>query len=182
MANGNGIRGLQRTLPLDLAAPFGQAVRHESGPTIGRQLQVYLPEVYPIPSAVEFNTSVSKATAAAETNIDIGLTVQLPESNIGIVRGVTIEITDMLTTTNVTWSMLFNGAPVPGYNNLSIFPRSAPFVSNAFDSFVRVPQGVKITFNYTNTDGGTYTIGAAVSGWFWPQSLGNLWVQHGPQV
>jgi hypothetical protein len=173
------IGGVRKTLPMDLAAPYVPVNRHDRGPGIARMLQVYLPEVYPIPSAIEFNTQVSKDTNVVET-ADIGLTVNIPESNVGIVRAVLLQINDMLTTTNVTWTLQFNGAPVPGYSKISMFPRSAPFVGNSFDAFVRVPSGTKITVQYDNVDGGSYKVGAAVSGWFWPESLGQLWLQQGP--
>ncbi len=85
----------------------------------------------------------------------------------------------MLTSTVVSWTVQLNGAPATGFNNLSIFPRNSPFVSNSFDAFIRVGQGQKIRVVYTNTDGGSYTVGASVSGWWWPQALGELWMKHG---
>jgi hypothetical protein len=190
LGNGNGDRapvggiGGQgtRVVPADLLAPYQPYQGGPSGPRVDRSLQVYLPEVFPIPAATEFNTVVSKATSVVETNIDIGLVIDLPQNNIGIIRGVNLFITNMLTTTNLTWTLTFNGAPVPGYSNLSIFPRLAPFVSNSFDSFIRIPQGnpMKVRIVYSNNDGGTYTIGAGLSGWNWPIQLGNLWTQQGP--
>jgi hypothetical protein len=192
MALGNGNRapiggiGGQgtRVVPADLLAPYEPYQGGPSGPHVDRSLQVYLPEVFPIPSATEFNLVVAKATAVIEANIDIGLVLDLPQNNVGIVRGVTLYINNMLTTTNVTWTLTFNGAPVPGHNNLSIFPRAAPSVANSFDTFVRIPQGnpMKVRVQYSNNDGGAYTVGVALSGWFWPIQLGNLWTQQGPQL
>jgi hypothetical protein len=86
----------------------------------------------------------------------------------------------MLATTVVTYTLKINGAPVGGYSGLSIFPRVAPSISNSFDSFIRVPSGGKITASYTNTDGGTYVLGFAVSGWFWPEVSGTNWLKQGP--
>jgi len=182
-AGGIGGQGT-RIVPADLLAPFTDFVGAPGGPSVARSLQVYLPEVFPIPAATEFNVVVSKASAGAETNVDIGIVLDLPQNNIGIVRGVSLYINNMLTTTNVTWTLRFNGAPVPGYNNLSIFPRAAPSVANSFDSFVRIPQGnpMQVRVTYSNIDGAAYTVGAALSGWFWPITLGNLWIQQGPQL
>lgn len=171
-----------RTLPADLTAPFTPYQDASTGPGIDKALQVPLPEVYPIPSATEFNILAQKTTIAAEQNIDIGLVLDFPANNIGIIRGVTFYISNMLATTAVTWTVNLNGAPAAGYNNISIFPRVSPFVSNGFDSFVRVPQATKIRVNYTNTDGGSYVVGAALSGWFWPQTLGDLWLKKGGAV
>jgi hypothetical protein len=186
MANGNGFRAIPNTVPLDLTAPYtGRPLPDVTGlgststERLPQTVQIYLPEVFPIPGAQEFNPTVSKATVAAET-ADIGLVVQLPERNIGIIRSVVLDITDMLTTTVVSWTLQINGAPVGGYNNLSIFPRVAPFVGNSLDTFIRVPQGAKITATYTNTDGGSYVVGISISGWFWPQDAGTQWLTRGP--
>jgi len=174
----DNLRGLGRNVPSDLAAPFHVNKRHER-PRLSQVAQIYLPEVHPIPGATEFNPQVSKATAGVETGIDIGLSVVVPESNVGIVRSVTLQITDMLASTVVSWSLMFNGAPVPGWNNLTIFPRVSPYVGNTYDAFIRITKGGTLTFNYTNTDGGVYVLGAALSGWFWPQALGDLWLTQG---
>lgn len=180
MARTRDLTGFRQTsVPADLLAPY-TAVKHaETGPNIDRALQIYLPTIEPIPGASEFNILATKATVAVETNVDIGLTLDLPANNIGIIRGVNLFILDMLTTTVLTWTLTINGGPVSGYTNLQIFARTAPFVGNTFDSFVNIPQGSKVRVVYTNTDGGSYTIGAAISGWFWPQSLGEQWIRKG---
>lgn len=171
-----------RTLPADLVAPYTPYQDANTGPGIDRALQVYLPEIYPIPGANEFNILAQKATVAVEANTDIGLVVDVPKNNIGIIRGLNIFISDMLTTTNVTWTLMVNNGPATGYNNISIFPRTSPFVGNSFDAFVRVPQGASIRVVFSNVDGGSYTVGASVSGWSWPQTLGDLWMQKGGVV
>ena len=168
-----------RTLPADLVAPYVAVKDHTTGPSIDRALQIYLPTIEPIPGASEFNPQATKATNVVEANVDIGLTLDVPPNNIGIIRGVQLFILDMLTTTVVTWTLTINGGPVQGYTNLSIFARTAPFVGNSFDSFINIPQGGKVRVIYTNTDGGSYTIGAGISGWFWPQSLGEQWTKKG---
>lgn len=176
----NDLTGFRnRTTPSDLAAPFNAVRPHSGGPAIDRTLQVYLPEIYPIPAATEFNILAQKATTIVEAGVDIGLTVDVPPNNVAIIRGVNLYISDMTTATNVSWTVTLNGAPAQGFNNLSIFPRNSPFVSNSFDAFVRVGQGIKIRVVYTNTDGGSYTVGAALSGWWWPQTLGEQWIRSG---
>lgn len=170
----------QTNLPTDLASPYtGNALAsQDQGAGLPQEVPVYLPEVFPIPGAVEFNPLASKATAGVESGTDIGIVLAIPSKSIGILRGVSLYITNMLDTTVVTWSVLQNSAVLPGYANLSIFPRVAPFVSNGFDSFVRLDQG-PLTVVFSNADGGTYTVGAALSGWFWPQALGTTWLKQG---
>lgn len=165
-----------RVLPADLIAPYTGKTFTTEGPSIDRALQIYLPDIYPIPGASEFNILVTKATSAVETNTDIGITLDVPPNNIGIIRSLTLSISDMLTTTVVTWTVNVNGGPAPGYFNLSMYPRVSPFVSNAFDSFIHIPQGGKVRVVFTNTDGGSYTVGASIGGWFWPEALGKQWV------
>jgi hypothetical protein len=184
-SNGQAITGFQqRGVPADLIAPFAPfRPAGSGGPGIDRALQIYLPEIFPIPAATEFNTLLTKATVAAETNTDFGILIDVPDNNIAIIRGVSLFITNMLTTTQITWTLLTNNGPVGGYSNLFIFPRTAPFVSNAFDSFIRVDNGQIVRAQFTNpaTDGGSYTLGIAVSGWWWPKTLGDLWMRTGGQ-
>lgn len=180
----NDITGFRtKGVPADLVAPFvGFRPPGASGPGIDRALQIYLPEIFPIPAASEFNTLVTKQTTAIESNIDIGLALNIPANNIAIIRGVALFISDMTAATNVTWTLLTNNGPESGYANLFIFPRVAPFVSNAYDSFIRVDNGQTVRAIYSNLDGGTYNIGIQVSGWWWPKTLGDLWMKTGGQV
>lgn len=142
--------------------------------------QIFLPEVFPIPDAKEFNPLGSQATTVVQFNQTItGTTFTVPSSTFGVIRSVTLYITNMLTTTNVTYSLVINNSPVQGYNQLSIFPRAAPFVSNAFDCMLRFSGPADIKMVFDNRDGGTYVVGGAYSGWFWPQSSDTRWRQFG---
>lgn len=150
-------------------------------PVAGRSLQIPLPEVLPIPDAHEFNPVGSLATAAISGPTDIpGTILAIPQGNIGVIRGVTLYISNMLTTTNVVWSLFVNGLIPAGYSNLSIFPRSAPFVSNGFDSMIRFDAEANIKIVFSNLDGGTYVVGASYSGWFWPKASDDRWKMFGP--
>lgn len=160
-------------VPSPLGLPNGGAM-------IARQLVIYPPEIYPIPDAIEFNLEGDVATVIVQAGITIpNVTVQLGAGYIGIIRGFSIYIDDMLATTDVRWTLLLNGQPAPGYGNLRMFPRVAPSVSNGFDAFVRVPDGNLITVVFSNVDGGTYRVGAAISGWMWPKSSGERWIASG---
>lgn len=184
--------------PTDLLAPYGKGSGQNVCATCGapgggtsndpthvhrvsRALQVYLPEVYPIPDATNFNTLGSVNSAGPQSNILLpGASVQLPKANTGYIRSVSINIANMLQTTNVTWTVFINTSPVPGFTNLSIFPRVADGVTDEFDCVIRVSQGALVTIRYSNLDGGTYGIGASLSGWYQPLQSAARWTALGP--
>lgn len=151
-------------------------------PVTGSSLQLPLPEVLPIPSAKEFNPLGQKATVGAENNTVItGTVLDIPDSTFGVIRGVSLYITNMLTTTNVVWSLIVENATPQGFNQLTIFPRAAPFVSNGFDSMIRFNGPARIQVIFSNLDGGAYTVGASFSGWFWPTGSDAIWRRFGGQ-
>lgn len=146
--------------------------------------QIYLPEVFPIPTAVEFNPLGSAGTAAAGTvNIPFtglpGGILSIPSGTYGVLRSITFYITDMLTTTAMTFTVFINTVPVQGYTQVPIFPRNAPFVSNGFDCMVRFSGPADITVSATEGDAGTYVVGASLGGWFWGQAADAQWRTFG---
>lgn len=149
---------------------------------IGRQLSVPLPEVYPIPDAHVFNAEGQVASPGAQQNINIPLLplVQIPTGNLGVMTSFSIYVQNMLATTNITWTLLANGVAVQGYTGITIFPGVSPRAANTFDIPVRFTGEQNLTIVFTNTDGGAYLIGAAISGWFWPTSSDRRWKSAGP--
>lgn len=179
------MNGTPKSIPMDIAAPFKQPPSRGLV-QVPKHVPVYLPELYPIPDAQEFNPSGSASTAAVQTDIEIALTPtifngtnQIPKGAIGVIRGFSIYITNMLTTTTVSWTLRVNGAPAGGYGALTMFPRAQSFVGNSFDCFIRIPNGAVISVTYSNPDGGTYVVGASISGWYWPEVSGKRWLEEG---
>lgn len=168
MGSGHGGAPVPVSLGLDSTADL-----------IPRNLMIFPPEIYPIPDAVEFNPLGSTTTIIAETKVIPGVALQLPQSYIGIIRGYTIYVDNMLLTTNLIYTLLINGNPAPGYGSLTMFPRAAPSVSNGFDAFIRVPDGAALSVKVQNVDGGSYTVGASISGWIWPRAAGERWIGGG---
>lgn len=177
------------TAPLPIAPPFGFSGHNGSGVTLPpnvaaqrgvqgmtRALQIPMPEVYPIPDAHEFNALGSIVSPGVSVNTAItGCTFDIPENSLAIIRGVNIFITNMLATTNILWSLTRDGAPLPGYQGISMFPRASAFVGNGFDSFLRVRGKCTIAMIFSNVDGAAYTIGGGFSGWFWPETSDARW-------
>lgn len=177
---------LRQEVPADLASRYTQPPGSADIILLPRHVPVYLPEVFPIPDAIEFNPSGSASSVGAETLTAISMTptisnsvVKLPDQNIGIIRGFSVFITNMLAATVVSWTLLINGAPAGGYGSIRLYPRAAAFVGNSFDCFIRVSDGATLGVAFTNTDGGTYTIGASFSGWYWPIASGKRWLERG---
>jgi hypothetical protein len=148
---------------------------------MGKMLILPLPEDSPIPDAHEFNVvgSIASAVVNAAPILIPGTVVNIPNLNMGVLTGVSIYIDNMLLATNVTYTVRYNGAPIPGYQGLSMFPRVAPFVGNTFSSKYRFNGEGVLDVVFNNLDGGTYLIGAALSGWFWPAASDVRWKQRG---
>jgi hypothetical protein len=164
IGSGAGSVGGGVVMPPNIAAARG-------GGSIPRSLEIPLPEVYPIPDAKEFNILGSFASGAASANTLItGSAFDIPSGSLAIIRGFTAYIAPMSLATNVTWSLVWNGQALAGYQNITIFPRPAAFASDAFDAFLRVRGPGTLSVIFSNIDGAIYQIGASYSGWFWPEA------------
>lgn len=151
-------------------------------PRTQRQLQIRLPEDSPIPSAISFSPSVTFASAGAGTTGPLVVT-QLPGNSIGVVQVIEVDILNLLQTSAISWSFLVNGAPAPGFNNITIFPGSVPRVSKVLDELtLRVPQGATLSMTFTNTDGAAYpVVGMSYYGWFWSLAADRWWKGTNPE-
>lgn len=139
-------------------------------------VDIPLPEVFPIPDAKEFNPSGTIATAAVQLGVAItGATIDIPPANLVIIRGLNISVANMTILTNVTFTILYNNAPIQGYSGISIFPRVTPFIENGLESFIRLKGPGTVQVVFSNIDGGPYTIGAGFNGWFWPEASDARW-------
>lgn len=164
--------------PTNFLGPNGQ-----QAPPLSYSLQLPLPWLTPMPGAQQFNQEADVASAIVQTATFAGLDINVPQGYRCRISSVSTYIDNMLTTTNVTWSVLVNGAPssVAGFQNLKMFPRAAPFVGNTFDAFLLISGPADITVQFSNNDGGTYIIGTALSGWIWNIALEAQWKNNGGQ-
>lgn len=165
------------TMPL----PPGMTPPPGVGPDVlQRIITLRQPAAEQIPLAADFNTLGFKTTVAVEAGVNIpGAEFVMPQGYVGRLDGVIFYIANMLLSTVVTFSVLEDGFPIPGFNNVAIFPGVAARVSNQFSTFTRLPTGCKLSVVYTNTDGGAYTVGGALSGWSWPETAGKQWMDRG---
>lgn len=146
-----------------------------SAPIVGSEPPglVNLPaELYPpAGSTALFLTDDEPTLGAGQVVPFPGLTFALPSGMVGVVDALTLLIDGILITTNVVFTLSLNGALVPGFNNLTLLPRSgATFATLSLGPYLRIPipLGGQITAQAVNVDGGSYTIGMQARGWFWP--------------
>lgn len=172
--NGGGV------VPPSVAyTPGGQAA-----PQTTYTLTLPLPWLVPMPGAQQFNLEADVASNTPQTAVlPDPLTVTVQQGFRCRISAVSVYIDNMLTSTNVTWSVIVNGAPaaVSGFQNLRMFPRQAPFVGNTFDAYLLIQGPAVIQVQFTNVDGGAYEIGAALSGWTWAQVMEQQWKNSGGQ-
>lgn len=144
-------------------------------------LFLYLPDFYPIPTATEFQVGGSATTSGANTITQIpGSVLQLPPGYIGVVHTFNISVlTTMTTATNQTWTIRINQAPA--YTRF-MAGRAAQNLERGFDTALRIPKGAQIDIIETNIDGGTYTVGADVTGWYMSVADVTRWLQAQGQL
>lgn len=173
-----------RPLPHDIASfgkprPTAQDARNlipGQSPAADKAVSVSIqaPEVVSIPSAQDFLVQLKTAALA---NV-IGTTVDTAELRLnageyGVVKVVEIFVNAPTTAINVNWALLVNDAPVPGFDNLSTFPRAAANLSIAFTGTVRLPPSARVRVRITNLAAtGPWDVGAAFAGWKWNAQQG----------
>ncbi|MGE0347375.1 MAG: hypothetical protein AB7N73_15015 [Gemmatimonadales bacterium] len=101
-------------------------------------------------------------------------TFTLPSGNVGVIRSISILANNLLVTSDVVWTLLFNEAPVFGWNRLTINPRAAGSVEVSWtpeETYIPVPENARIDFSVRVNDGGTYQVSVAVHGWMYATAL-----------
>lgn len=157
--------------------PAGSPAGGQERPVIVA-LQYYMPEVFPIPGAQEFDlfAIVTLPAVPGSTTTPAALQFTVPQSCIGIVRVVNAGLDDMTNATRVAFQMRLDGGRVLGpAGNFQIFPGVAARATASADVWVRLPQGVTVSVAIVNTDGAAYQVGYGYNGWWWPQALDEAW-------
>jgi hypothetical protein len=164
--------GMALPMPPDLAGNVQQ---------VERSLSLPLPAVFPLPDAQVFNSACQQASVIIQTfTLAFTPAVNILAGYFAVVNSFTIYVQNMLATTNVVYALLANGSPVQGYTGLTIFPGASPRISNTFDAPIYFTGAQTLTVQITNGDGGTYLLGASISGWQWPISSDRRWKSSGP--
>ncbi len=156
------IKGLQRGI---LPAPYNPA---DLARNSTRALQI-VPwwETKP-PQGTDFlEVQKTIALAAGAGSVVTLLTFNLPDSSWGVIKGVSIFADATTVNTDVDWVLRFNSGPVPGWNNLTTFPRVSTNLSIDFSGTVVIPPGTTVEVTAANNNAfGPWNIGVMVTGWY----------------
>lgn len=117
-----------------------------------------------------YNTTGTLAAGAGSTLVLTGNPIiRLTPDYEGVVASVQIFVDAPTTLIDVDWMLRFNSSPVPGWSNLTTFPRAANSISIEFGGPVQVPSNTLIDVLVTNNAAsGPWTVGVEVTGWSWP--------------
>lgn len=133
------------------------------------------PQFSPPRGAKDFQATGSGTVAGPlTTTIVPGVSFRIPRNAVGIIRSLEFDINAVTVTTVVSWSLLFNESPVPGWDNINLFPRAASSIAVSYgpeETFIWVPDGALIQIQVTVTDAASYLIGALFHGWHFSKSI-----------
>lgn len=156
----------------------GRPIQRGDGIERPTSVAVFPPQYMRPPQAVDFNqSSVNSGVAGPTTTVTpAGLEFQLPDATVAVIKSLSLNVNNMTPTAEILFSILFNGSPVPGWNNLRPFPRNAASVSVAWgpeELALPVPEGTEISMSIQVVDAGTYDVGADYHGWFYSVDIEN---------
>jgi hypothetical protein len=152
--------------------------------SLPRVLDIPLPWLAPMPASQDI---VVMGNLSGQTGVlprtEIPLAAfALQRGVIGVIRSVTFYVTDMLTTTDITFGLWVNNGPAPGFGAVKMFPRVASSVSNTFDCLLELPPAATIQAFFSIADGGTYNVGCSYTGWCHTEAAQINWLTRGPDV
>lgn len=134
---------------------------------------VYPPWVYKLPMSDDFNeNNFTTVLAAVAGTVVKPVAFQTAPTFIGYVQIFGIYVLSPLATTDITFALLINGAPVQGWDNVRLPPGAANFfVQNFSDLQVPIPNRGLVEVSVTNNAAtGPWTVGAKVAGWTHPET------------
>lgn len=107
-------------------------------------------------------------------NVSITLArFRVPPHMVAIIREITYQVNDVVTSTDITFRLRSNDSSVTGYV-YALFPRAASHVSVEFDpysTYVPISDGAEVDVRVTVVDIGMYLVGATLRGWVYPGDL-----------
>lgn len=139
------------------------------------------PAIYRPPGATDFFQFANAAGLDAATSPvePAGLIFTVPGNNVAVIRGVTLNVNNLLPSSDIVWQLLENGSPIQGWDALTIAPRTAASVSASFppeSTVVRVSDGAQLGMRLEVRDAGTYDVAASYNGWFYGKALADRYL------
>ncbi|HEX3698933.1 MAG TPA: hypothetical protein VH374_26420 [Polyangia bacterium] len=136
--------------------------------------QLFPPYLYKLSASQDFNRNSYREVLPAGVGQVIepaSLVFQAPATMVGWLQNFSQYTLTPSASTYISWCLLINGAPVPGYDDV----RNPPGIANLVEVFqngiqVRIPLGGKVSVRITNLDAsGPVTVGGLLRGWYHPQ-------------
>jgi len=153
--------GIPRGQPLGAGAG-GQGGQQQKTYTIPPWFDVRPPEAREIGPFQGFQAGYTIGNTPA---VIPNTAFQLPTARTGVIKSFGMQINNLLLTSQVFWTLLFNNVPVQGWTRLNLFPTPAPFFGRSYDRSIFVPEGSLIQVQIDVLDAGTYQCGCSYSGW-----------------
>lgn len=162
----------------------GSFASHQNAGALSQFTTLFLPEERPIPSAQIFENALGQAnTNIVQANVAIPNAVQvIPTGCVARLSAVNLYVDNLLTTSQISFSVLFEGNALPGLSRIPVFPGAVARAVENIDVYVRILRAGTLSVVFTNGDGGTYIVGASLSGWYWNEASGKLYMQQGQPI
>lgn len=133
------------------------------------------------PGAREINIDASGTgfNAANTPQIIPGSVFTIPANNVGILRAVVLSVNNMLNTSLLLWRFRFDGNPVEGWANITIFPRTVGYAASSYgpnETWIFVPEGstIDVQIDVLPGDANTYQAGVTYHGWSYSKRTAEL--------
>lgn len=106
------------------------------------------------------------------TNVSVTGPFTLPDSCEGVIKTVNFYVDNLLLSSQITFALWASNSPVVGLGKYPVFPSQLPFFSVGFSRqtiLLNLKDQVQVVVSVA--DGGSYTVGADVVGWYAPKEL-----------
>ena len=131
------------------------------------------PYLFPPPASTPLNLAANQAIVGANTfYTPAGVSRSIPGNCYGVISTIDLLLDSILITSVVNWYIFINGSPVSGFNPITVLGRNgAASVGRSWEGPLRIliPLGGTVSVTIQNVDGGAYTAGTSLYGWFFPQ-------------
>lgn len=165
-----GIADRIRARQASTAVPLIPAADPSAGPGAGFLRTIPPPlQVLP-PNGVDFNRggNLAGATSATTPAVVGAASYTVPQGSVGYLKSFDVQVSNLLPTSDIRFSLRIDGGSIPGWDDLFILPGNiAVFVKSwgPDELFLELPPAKTLDIAVTIADGGTYDIGAALHGW-----------------
>lgn len=154
-------------------------------PTAGANVVLLPPTVIRPPSSGAFsalgrNVAGVPFTLANTPAIIPGSQFQVPAENSGVIQSVVFQVAGLLATSDITFDVLFNDQPVQGWSSYAVWPVAAPVFITGWgpdETQIPVPDNTQISVRITVLDGGNYSAGSELRGWFYNKGMDDAFEQ-----